>query len=433
MRYHQSIDNCLAESVGAAGLSADAYGAMLDETRPGLEKLRGWSRDGSLPFLALPGRRDDLDVLTPVIEDYRFSFRDILIFGAGGSSLGGRSLCALAVAGDGPRLHFMENVDPHGFDSVFRRLDLSNTGVLAISKSGGTPETVSQLVACLARFRDAVGGDAMARHVTIITEPTDNPLRRLAGRFALSALAHDPKIGGRYSALSLVGLLPAAIVGLDIGAVRDGAAEVLDAALADGDPKDCAPAVGAAVSLGLARHGGIGATVMMPYIDRLAPFARWHRQIWAESLGKGGQGTTPIDALGTVDQHSQLQLWLDGPNDKMFTIFAGPTAGAGDLIAPKFTGADTALDWLTGRRLGDLLDCSCRATVDALVARGRPVRLFTLESVDEAALGALMMHFMLETIIAADMMGVDPFDQPAVEDGKILARKYMESLMDNRR
>lgn len=426
MRYQQSIDNCMSAAIGESGLSGEAFTAALAEARPALDRLRSWRETGELPLLALPARRDDLQALAPLAARYRDSFDDVLVLGAGGSSLGGRALCALARTGAGPRMHFLENVDPDGFAATLEGLDLAHTGAIAISKSGGTPETMAQFVACLARFRDGPGEAALARHFTIITEPADNPMRRLAGRFELPVLDHDPGIGGRYAALSLVGLLPAAIAGLDTGAVREGARDVLEAAL--GDPADSAPAAGAALSVGLARECGVRAPVLMPYVDRLALLARWWRQLWAESLGKGGQGTTPLDALGTVDQHSQLQLWLDGPPDKMFTLIAGPAAGRGDVISTELAGGDPALDWLAGRRLGDLLDASCRATAEALVARGRPVRMIHLEAVDEAALGALMMHFMLETIVAAHMMGVDPFDQPAVEEGKILTRRYMEAL-----
>lgn len=165
----------------------------------------------------------------------------------------------------------------------------------------------------------------------------------------------------------------------------------------------------------------------MPYRDRLAAFGLWYRQLWAESLGKGGQGTTPIRALGTVDQHSQLQLYLDGPPDKMFTLLMGDVAGGGAEVPPELAGA-TGLGYLAGRRMGDLLDAEQRATADTLIRHGRPTRVMRVPRLDEAAMGALMMHFMLETIIAARLMGVDAFDQPAVEESKRLARDYLAAM-----
>ncbi len=426
MSYEQSIDTCLAAAIGKPGLDEAELTAALEQTLGGLAKLRAWRDDGSLPVLALPGRRDDLAALEPVIARYRDHCSDLLVLGTGGSSLGGRALYALANPGGGPRIHFLENTDPWSFDAAFKGLDLEATGVIAISKSGGTSETMMQFANTLSRYRKTLDDAAVSRLFTVITEPGDNPLRRLAGWFAIPCLDHDPEIGGRFSALSLVGLLPAAIAGVDIEAVREGAALVLEAALAAADPKDSAPALGAAISVALARERGIAATVFMAYADALHDTALWFRQLWAESLGKDGKGTTPIDAVGTVDQHSQLQLWLGGPADKMFTIVHAPSAGQGDRADPEMLSGAPELDWLAGRTSGDLLAAHAQGTADALAANGRPVRSMRLDAVDEKSLGALMMHFMLETIVAAHMMGVDPFDQPAVEEGKARARRYME-------
>jgi glucose-6-phosphate isomerase len=426
MSYTQSIENCLAAAIGAGGLEESQLAAALEGARPGLAQLRVWRDSDFLPLLALPGRRDDLEALRTVIADYQEHCTDILMLGTGGSSLGGRALCALAPPHKGPRVHFLENVDPWRFAALFDELDLERTGVIAVSKSGGTSETMMQLLASLKRFRDSVGMDGIAHRFTVITEPSDNPLRRLAGQFRIHGLDHDPGIGGRFSVLSLVGLLPAALAGVDIEAVRDGAHAVLESALAAEEPKDCAPALGAAVSVALARERGVSATVFLAYADALRETALWYRQLWAESLGKGGQGTTPLDAVGTVDQHSQLQLWLDGPADKMFTIVTAPSRGQGDRTDPDMMSRIPELGWLADRTLGDLLDAHARGTADALAARGRPVRAMRLDAVDARSLGALMMHFMLETIIAAHMLGVDPFDQPAVEEGKVRTRAYME-------
>jgi glucose-6-phosphate isomerase len=422
MSYRQSIDECLGEG----RLSEEELIAALEQARLGLAQLRVWRDEGSLPLLALPGRRDDLEALKPVIAGYREHCSDLLVLGTGGSSLGGRALCALAEPGAGPRIHFLENTDPWSFDAAFKGLNLESTGVIAISKSGGTSETMMQFAATLSRYRETVGEAAMTRLFTVITEPADNPMRLLADKFAIPCLDHDPGIGGRFSALSLVGLLPAAIAGVDINAVRDGANQVLESALAARDPGEIAPALGAATSVALAREHGVTATVFMAYADALGETALWFRQLWAESLGKQGKGTTPIDAVGTVDQHSQLQLWLDGPADKMFTIVIAPSLGQGDRTEPAMLSCIPELDWLAGRTLGDLLDAHARGTADALAAAGRPVRTMRLDAVDEHSLGALLMHFMLETIIAAHMMGVAPFDQPAVEEGKVRARRYMD-------
>jgi glucose-6-phosphate isomerase len=260
--------------------------------------------------------------------------------------------------------------------------------------------------------------------VTVISEPGDNPLRGLAARFGLPALDHDPEVGGRYSVLSLVGLLPARVAGVDIKAVRAGAARVVAALLVAKDPEGFPPAVGAAVATALERERRFAATVIMPYVDRLAAFGLWFRQLWAESLGKEGKGTIPVRALGAVDQHSQLQLYLDGPADKLFTLVVAAQQGKGHHVAADLA-KDDRLAYLAGRTMGDLLAAEQRATYDTLAAAGRPVRVIALDEVNEHALGALLMHYMMEVMIAAELMGVNPFDQPAVEDGKRRARAYL--------
>jgi glucose-6-phosphate isomerase len=261
----------------------------------------------------------------------------------------------------------------------------------------------------------------------VVTEPRDNPLRRLAASRGIETLDHDPGLGGRYSVLSLVGLLPAMMAGLDPFAVRQGAAEVLDAALAAEQPAESPPAVGAALGHGLARERGQTQAVLMPYADALAPFGSWFRQLWAESLGKGGLGTTPITALGAVDQHSQLQLYLDGPPDKFYTVILLDRDGTGERVDPR-TAGDRELGYLAGRTMGDLIAAEQEATVETLARHARPVRVLRLTRLDERAMGALFMHFMLETIIAAELARVDPFDQPAVEEGKRLARDRLAGM-----
>jgi glucose-6-phosphate isomerase len=431
MDYRQYIDGCLAETVGQRGLDHGALDAMLARTGPALDKLRRLRDDGSLPLLRLPGRKDDVAQLRHILKTFRAAprqrFRDVIILGTGGSSLGGQTLYALADQRAQPRIHFMDNIDPASFDSLFAALDPARTGVVAISKSGGTAETMTQFAIWIDWLRAKLDPDAVGRHTIAITEPRDNPLRLLAAKLTTPILDHDPGIGGRYSVLSNVGLLPAMLAGLDVAALRDGAGDTLDAALGVGEPRESAPALGAAIAVGLAEQHGIGTTVIMPYLDRLAHFGLWFRQLWAESLGKDGKGTTPIRAMGTVDQHSQLQLYLAGPADKMFTIVTGAVAGTGPAVPADLLG-DPSLGYLTGKRMGDLLDAEQRATEQSLIRNGRPTRRFHLARLDERTLGGLLMHFMLETIIAADLLGVNAFDQPAVEEGKVIARQYLGEM-----
>lgn len=428
MFYSHSIDDALDTSVGAKGLSRASLDRAMAELRPALDKIRHWHDSNELPLLKLPARRDDLAALKPHAE--RFArFEHVVVMGMGGSSLSGKTLVALGDQGFGPlkgrpKLWFMDNVDPATYAELLSRLPLERTGFIPISKSGGTPETLVQLLAVLDSLEAKVGKAAVGQHVIAITEATDNPLSRLAKRIGATTLDHNPRIGGRYSSLSLVGMLPAMIAGLDCAAVREGAASVLDPVLAANDVTGIAPAIGAALSVGLAREKDINITVLMPYVDRLNTLAFWYRQIWAESLGKDGNGTTPAVALGTVDQHSQVQLYLGGPADKLFTFLIQDTAGQGKVLQP---GSDKALDYLAGRTMGDLLQAEADATAATTIKAGRPTRVIRVAEVDERTMGALMMHFILETIFAAHLWKIDAFDQPAVEEGKVLTRQYLSA------
>ncbi len=428
MFYDHQTASCFADELGPHGLDRARYEQLLARTEGALERLRAWHADHSLPLLRLPAARDDLAALKPVADAYRANFDDVVLLGTGGSSLGGQTLCKLADCGYGPqagapRLHFFDNVDPYTIQALLGSVNLKRTGFLVVSKSGSTAETMTQFLICLKAVRDAVGKDAEA-NFTVITEPADNVLRRIAESHGMGVLDHDPKVGGRYSVLSLVGLLPAMIAGLNAVAVREGAASVLAPVLEGAAPASVEPAVGAAISIGLSQQHGCNTSVVMPYVDRLADFGLWYRQLWAESLGKDGKGTTPVNALGTVDQHSQLQLYLAGPRDKMYTVMMLACAGTGPKVDPSLA-SDPSLAYLAGKTIGDLMDAEQRATAKTLMRNHRPTRVFWLEKLDEKVIGARMMHYMLETIIAAHLLDVDPFDQPAVEEGKILTRQYL--------
>jgi glucose-6-phosphate isomerase len=320
----------------------------------------------------------------------------------------------------------MDNLDPTTYGALLAKLPLATTRFVAISKSGGTGETLMQTAAALAAVKQAGLEARIGELFYGISEASKagakNGLRELLGA-SVSFLEHDPGIGGRYSVLSNVGLLPAAVLGLDIKAIRAGAAMALAPVLAGNPAREVAPALGAALNIAAAQAGKTIA-VLMAYADRLERFTRWYTQLWAESLGKDGKGTTPIGALGPVDQHSQLQLFIAGPRDKLFTLVTVGAAGQGPRIDADLAKRAGEPDF-GGRTIGDLVAAQGRATAETLAKNGRPVRTIHIEKLDETSLGALLMHFMLETIIAAHLLGVEPFGQPAVEEGKVLAKQYL--------
>ncbi|MEX0839765.1 MAG: glucose-6-phosphate isomerase [Parvibaculum sp.] len=432
--YTQSIDACFSDAIGEGGLARPDYEAALGKAEKALEKLRKAHDDGSLPLLHVPARRDDFPAIETVAATLLDNTTDLFIFGIGGSALGAQALAQLTGWGTqahvqkGVRIHVPDNLDAATMEAALSNADLRTTRFLVVSKSGGTVEPAIQTLAAMSAIEKAGGGQYMKHHFAVLTEPAkngkSNPMRALAEAYDFPTLDHDPGVGGRYAVLTNVGLLPACLMGLDIAAVREGAASVLAPVLSGAPARDVAPAAGAALSLALAQTKGAGISVFLAYADRLERFLSWHCQLWAESLGKNGKGTTPVKALGPVDQHSQLQLWLDGPRDKLFTVFMTEAKGKGPM-ANAALAEGTGFAFLGGRTVGDLVDAEQRATADTLAKNGRPVRTFHLPALNERVLGALFMHFMLETMIAGDMLGVDPFDQPAVEEGKLLAREYL--------
>ncbi|HET8543389.1 MAG TPA: glucose-6-phosphate isomerase [Pseudolabrys sp.] len=432
----QSIDNAREENVGSHGVKADALKAALTRAEDALEWLRARHADKGLPLLRLPETRGDLETIRDVARQLADRATDIVILGTGGSSLGGQTLAQLAgfaVPGVGslrppPRLHFIDNLDAHSYAELLARLPHATTRFVAISKSGGTAETLMQTIAALSALKEAGLQTRIPDLFLGISEPVKsgkrNGLRDLLGKFRVPMLDHDPGVGGRYSALTNVGLFPAAMLGLDVGAIREGAGLALAPVLAKKPAARVPAALGAALSIALAESKGKSISVLLAYCDRLQRLTHWYVQLWAESLGKEGKGTTPLAALGPVDQHSQLQLFIAGPRDKLFTVV---TVGAGGQ-GPRIDGELAKLagePGFSGKTIGDLVAAEGRATAETLAKNGCPVRTIHIDRLDEESLGELMMHFMLETIIAAHLLGIDAFDQPAVEEGKVLAKKYL--------
>lgn len=359
---------------------------------------------------------DDLPMIIEVAETIRSRADTVVILGTGGSTLNPHMLVDLA---DDHPLLFWDNIDPHTIDRSLRTLDISRTVFLVISKSGGTLETLAQTLICMDAVAAAVGEDALSEHFVFISDPTDSALRALARQTRSTVLAHELAIGGRFATFTNVGLLPAAIAGLDIAKFREGAERVLSSCRSSGE---ASPLMGAAVHLALQKQGYTTA-VTMPYIDRLHGFALWHRQIWAESLGKDGTPATIIKAVGTLDQHSQLQLYLDGPKDKVFSLFTLDCKGVGAPLS-RAASLDGAA-YLAERTIGDVMQAEQDAVFSSFVDHQCPVRRFSLSSLDEAVLGGLVMNSMIEIILMARVLEINAFDQPAVEHGKTLTRELL--------
>jgi glucose-6-phosphate isomerase len=439
-----SIAACLSPAIGAHGLTPDELARWADRLGPRFERLKAEARDRSLPHVRMLYETADISAARAAYDRLVAGARTLVLFGTGGSSLGGQAIAQLGgwfIPGDDrigkenrPRLRFYDNLDALSLVKGMEIMDLPKTRFLIISKSGATAETLAQTLTVMERLR-AHGMEAEFPRLFLgITEPekpgVHNPLRAVFTSLGIPILDHAPDIGGRFSVFTNVGLLPAFARGLDVEAFRAGGRAAVEAIHDAGHPADYAPALGAALAVGLAKERGVRAMVMLPYADRLLRFSHWYVQLWAESLGKNdAEGITPVAALGPVDQHSQLQLYLGGSPHHLTTIIR--LAGHPEEDTPPMP-ADLArlagAPWLGGRTAGDVVMAQTRTIGEAFVANQRPARIFDLPQLDEWTLGWLMMHFMLETILAADLLGVDAFDQPAVELGKRLARDYLAGV-----
>jgi glucose-6-phosphate isomerase len=443
--YSQNVAGCLDAAIGVHGLDQPTLAHALDRLTPALAQLRTDYTSKRLALLRLPEDTADIDAAETALAKLTQGAGTIVFFGTGGSGLGGQTLAQFAgwnIPGLGkqstpghkplkhPRTRFYDNLDAETLAGALATLDLASTRFVVISKSGGTVETLLQAAATLSAVK-AAGLSARIPELFLgVTEPakagTANGLRSLFDAHKIPMLDHHTGIGGRFSVLTNVGLLPAIVRGVDVRALRRGAAKVVADAIAADHPSKCAPALGAAAVIALREAKGVSSQVMMPYSDRLGRFGEWFVQLWAESLGKHGKGTTPVACLGPLDQHSQLQLFMDGPHEHLISIVrvaphAATPAIDGDLA--KLAG----IGFMAGRPISEFVTAQAHAVPEALTQAGRPVRTFDIAKLDEAALGALLMHFMLETIFAAHLLGVDAFDQPAVELAKTLTRARLSS------
>ena len=306
----QSIDGCLDTTIGAAGLAQSELDTWLGRLERPLSELQDDHRSGKLPLLRVPEATDDIAAAQAALARLSEGAQTIVFFGTGGSSLGGQALAQLAgwnIPGGAdaeqrkrPRTRFYDNLDALTLERALASFDLSRTRFVVVSKSGGTPETMVQAVSALQAVIAAGLEPQIPRLFLGVTEPAQsgkaNALRSLFESYGVPLLDHHTGIGGRFSGLTNVGLLPALARGLDVHALRGGAKAVVDALLAAKHPSDFAPAIGAATAIGLNRDRGIRVMVMMPYADRLGKLSEWYVQLWAESLGKDGQGTHPFRA-----------------------------------------------------------------------------------------------------------------------------------------
>ncbi|HSJ24601.1 MAG TPA: glucose-6-phosphate isomerase [Longimicrobiales bacterium] len=399
-------------------------------------------RAGELGFFDLPYQHQVVEQIRSFADGLGQAFDNVVVLGIGGSALGTIALQHALLPphwneldDEGrdyyPRLYVLDNVDPSTIRPLLDRLDPRRTLFNVVSKSGSTAETMAQFMIVRERLRQALPDDAYRGHLIFTTDPEKGVLRRIADEEGIATLPVPPAVGGRFSVLSAVGLLPAALAGIDVEALLAGAA-AMDARCDTAELAANPAGMFAALQYLADTARGAPIHVMMAYSDRLYGMADWFRQMWAESLGKRldrqgdevHRGPTPVKALGATDQHSQVQLYMEGPFDKTVTFLATGDHGP-DLEIPGIYGDVSELGYLGGRSLGELLDAERQATSAALAAAGRMNMTIELPRADAHAVGQLLMMLQIATVYAGEMYGVDPLDQPGVELGKQLTYALM--------
>jgi glucose-6-phosphate isomerase len=430
--------NMLSPRLGGRGFTPDdVVGRLAERFSAAHRDVEARRARGEMGFFDLPYATETLGHVQKLSEGFGQWFENVVVLGIGGSGLGATTLRD-ALLGPGwnekspeardhfPTLHVLDNPDPHTVSSLLERLDLRRTLFNVVSKSGSTAETMAQYLVVKERLRALVEEDKVRGHFLFTTDPEQGALRRIAEAEDVPTLPLPANVGGRYSVLSPVGLLPAGVCGVDLDALLAGAAAV-EQACRSGSLTANRAGLLATLLYAADTERGNHLHVLMPYSDRLRSFALWFQQLWAESLGKtreerGGVrevGPTPLPAVGASDQHSQLQLFMDGPRDKV-VIFIGISDPGEPVNIPGLHPEIDQLSYLGGHSLAELVDAERRATTEALRQRGRPSMTLELPRLDAFALGALFMLFQTATVYAGALYGVDPLDQPGVELGKQL-------------
>jgi glucose-6-phosphate isomerase len=437
--------------LGPHRLGEEDVRALAPRVRDILGEIAAERKAGKHRFRELPHDRPQLNDIKRLTGELRDDAENLLVLGIGGSALGNIALQTALnspvwnllhhSARNAPRLFVLDNIDPVLFEAVMRLVqeDWRHTIVNVISKSGETAETSAQFLIVRDRMIQVLGEEEAVQRIIVTTDASrgtmrgliDEERRRLGIEKAYRSLAVPDGVGGRFSVLSPVGLFSAAMCNIDVDALLDGAA-AMDTAASDPDPMNN-PAARLAMIYYLYMERGKPLHVMMPYSQQLRDMADWYRQLWAESLGKirpadgKNVGPTPIKALGATDQHSQVQLYREGPNDKVFTFLEVEEFEI-DSVIPESFDEEEAMAYL-GRSsegtLAGLLAAEKRATELALLVSKRPSLTIQFPAVNARTVGEFIYLWESVVPIMGKLLGIDPYDQPAVELGKKLTFHFM--------
>jgi glucose-6-phosphate isomerase len=425
----------MAEFVGEQGLKEGELEALAPRLQALDQELAAGRQSGRLGFLELPYQEQVLQEIRRVAKPLLEWCWHLVVLGIGGSALGARALhqalChpqynyfPLARRQHRPNLWVADNIDPDFCYGLLDGLELRRTVFNVISKSGSTAETLAQFLWVYGLLKGRMGADKARERLLVTTDPEKGPLRRLVAREGFPSLSVPPNVGGRFSVLTPVGLLPAFMVGIEVEELLAGA-RFMDVRLKGAEPQAHLGYCLAALYYLFATRRQRNILVIMPYASALGGMADWFCQLWAESLGKkfdlkGRQvhgGTTPVKALGATDQHSQLQLYMEGPQDKLITFLEVENFHH-RLELPDLFPEEDALSYLGGHSLNELLRVEKRATAYRLMKEGRPSLTLRLPEINAFTVGQLIYLLEVVTVAAGFLFEVNPLDQPGVEGGK---------------
>ncbi len=429
--------NVTASAVGPEhGLSDADIDGLSAKIASVVQRIEGERKQGKRRYRELPYDQQMLATVEAACERHQGKYANLVVCGIGGSALGNIALQTALnpythnlipdARRGGPRLFVLDNVDPVQFGEVLDAIgdQLDKTLFNVISKSGETAETAAQFLVVRDLLRRRLGKDGPKRHILVTTDAAKGTMRSIVDAEGYESLPVPDGVGGRFSVLSAVGLFSAGMCGIDIEALLAGAA-AMDERVRKPELR-ANPAALIAVIHYLLYQRGKRLHVMMPYSSRLKDLADWYRQLWAESLGKRKSldgadvyaGPTPIKALGTTDQHSQVQLYREGPNDKVITTLAVEEFDR-DVTIPQTDAVVNAMAYLGGQKMSALLNAERRATEQALVASQRPTLSIRFPSITAGTVGQFIYLYEAATSIAGLLLNIDAYDQPAVELGKI--------------
>lgn len=435
-RIHLDCNYALADFIGKKnGVAVQEIEALKSKAGVIHGQLLKKRKQGTLAFYNLPYEEKAVAGLARMGHRMAGTCRNFVVLGIGGSALGGvalhralnhpyYNLLSDAQRRGRPRLFFADNIDPDGFQGLLDILDLKETIFNVISKSGSTAETMSQFLYVRGRLIKELGREGHRPHIVVTTDPERGGLREIAAREGYLSLPIPPQVGGRFSVFTPVGLLAAAVSGIDLSMLLAGARD-MDKRCRVADPWRNPAYLNAILHYLADTKKGKTVAVMMPYLDALSSLADWFSQLWAESLGKKSDldgrtvyvGQTPLRALGATDQHSQLQLYLAGPNNKLITFLVTEKFDK-KMVLPKSFTAVEGVGYLGGHSLNRLMAVEQSATERALTTNQRPNISIVLPEVNPFTVGQLFFMLEVQTVFAGGLYHINPLDQPGVEEGK---------------